>query len=230
MDQFGANEDVARRVQRLRTARGWSYRDLSEQTKLVGNRIAPSALQRLEKGAAPGKPRPRLAVDDLVTLCRVFDRTPDDLLTPIPLVDREHGKAIVSQMTSAIDDLHEAATSILDGFREVASLTTSDDEDERELADFVWNQLESWATPERQRNAHPAVRRLASEALKELASAGARSARDRYEAELAQWIERRDAPEPEVPPKLADDMILYLQGVMAGLEAYETTHPVMKGW
>lgn len=44
-----------RTIRRLRKAYGWSLRDLSARTEQHGSRVAPSTINRIERGNRPGR-------------------------------------------------------------------------------------------------------------------------------------------------------------------------------
>ncbi len=140
MDTYGSNEELGERLEALRHSAGWTYRELSAETERVGNRIAPSALQRIEKGAAPGKPRPKVAVDDLLTLCRVYGRTPNDMLTPLALVDQEHAQQVLAAIRQSRDELWRAADRLYLALGEVESVGSDGDRAEQ-LTEYLWNRI-----------------------------------------------------------------------------------------
>jgi transcriptional regulator with XRE-family HTH domain len=63
-------------VERLRQARGLSWRKLSAELEKTGTPIPPLGLSRMAKGQR------RVDVDELTGLAQALDVTPDDLLAP----------------------------------------------------------------------------------------------------------------------------------------------------
>lgn len=138
MDAWGSNDDVADRLRRERTRRGLSYRALAERMARAGCEIDPSALQRIEKGTAPGKPRPKIGVDELVALCRVFDLTPADMLSS---TDSEVDKLAFywrDRYRQAIRNLTTALVELVDFHRAFSKLAT--EEYSTEAAHFIATQ------------------------------------------------------------------------------------------
>lgn len=75
---------VAANVRRLRKARGWSLRALSEALAEVGRGLSQDAINKIENGAEEGTTRQirRVDTDDLVALAVVFGVSPAALLVP----------------------------------------------------------------------------------------------------------------------------------------------------
>ena len=75
---------VAANVRRLRKARGWSLRALSEALARVGRGLSQDAINKIENGAEEGTTRQirRVDTDDLVALAVVFGVSPAALLVP----------------------------------------------------------------------------------------------------------------------------------------------------
>jgi transcriptional regulator with XRE-family HTH domain len=71
-------------VKRLRKARGWSLRTLSEALAEVGRGLSQDAINKIENGAEEGTARQirRVDVDDMVALAIVFGVSPAALLVP----------------------------------------------------------------------------------------------------------------------------------------------------
>ncbi|NUP15467.1 MAG: helix-turn-helix transcriptional regulator [Streptomyces sp.] len=72
---------VAQNVTRLRQARGWHLRDLSDRTARAGKRVGISSLSRIENARDGHKPHTAVSVDDLVALAAAFEVPVDQLLT-----------------------------------------------------------------------------------------------------------------------------------------------------
>lgn len=109
MDLLGGNDDVADRIRTERERRGWTYRELAEQMAREGCVIAASTLQRIEKGSGPGRPRPKIGVEELVAACRVFEISPDELLTPIELVNQARAQRLIDDISSAVQGIWTSA-------------------------------------------------------------------------------------------------------------------------
>ena len=73
---------VGARIHALRTARGWSLRELERQAKEIGKPIGYLTVGRMERNRDPERPVVAVIVDDLVTLAAVFGLRPEQLLTP----------------------------------------------------------------------------------------------------------------------------------------------------
>ncbi|MFC4611166.1 helix-turn-helix domain-containing protein [Streptomyces maoxianensis] len=75
---------VAANVRRLRKARGWSLRSLSEALAKAGRGLSQDAINKIENGADEDTKRQirRVDTDDLVALAVVFGVSPAALLVP----------------------------------------------------------------------------------------------------------------------------------------------------
>ncbi|MFJ5638562.1 helix-turn-helix domain-containing protein [Streptomyces sp. NPDC093223] len=75
---------VAVNVKRLRKARGWSLRALSEALTAAGRGLSQDAINKIENGAEEGTAKQirRVDVDDLMALAVVFEVNPSALLLP----------------------------------------------------------------------------------------------------------------------------------------------------
>jgi transcriptional regulator with XRE-family HTH domain len=72
---------VGAHIHTLRTARGWSLREVSRLTEAAGKPIGYNTISRLENNRDPDQPAVAVIVDDLVTLAAVFGLRPEQLLT-----------------------------------------------------------------------------------------------------------------------------------------------------
>jgi len=72
---------VGAHIHALRTARGWSLREVARQTHVAGKPIGYTTIQRIERGRDPQEPAVAAIVDDLVALATVFGLRPEQLLT-----------------------------------------------------------------------------------------------------------------------------------------------------
>jgi transcriptional regulator with XRE-family HTH domain len=73
---------VGARIHALRTARGWSLREVGRQTELAGKPVGYLTIGRIERNRDPARPAAAVIVDDLVALAAVFGVRPEQLLTP----------------------------------------------------------------------------------------------------------------------------------------------------
>lgn len=144
--EIGSTEDLAKRVQREREARGLTYRGLADAMRDQGCSIQASALQRLESGYpnAPAK-RPKVGVDELAALCRVFGTTPGDLLTPIELVGQMQAQRLIERTVEAVQALWGSASSLYEVARELGELVAT--EDGQDVAEYMMNRLGRTAMP-----------------------------------------------------------------------------------
>jgi transcriptional regulator with XRE-family HTH domain len=76
-----ASRIVGAHVHNLRTARGWSQRELERQTKAAGKPVGYLTVGRIERNRDPERPAVAVIVDDLVALATVFGLKPEQLLT-----------------------------------------------------------------------------------------------------------------------------------------------------
>lgn len=75
---------AARKIRALRSARGWSVRELAERCRQVGLPLTENALENIERGRLGTARRGRdLTVDEVLQLAQVFDVPP--LLLVVPL-------------------------------------------------------------------------------------------------------------------------------------------------
>lgn len=72
---------VGAHIHALRTARGWSLREVARQTEAAGKPIGYTTISRIERNRDPNEPAVAVIVDDLVTLAAVFGLRPEQLLT-----------------------------------------------------------------------------------------------------------------------------------------------------
>ena len=73
---------VGAHIHQLRTARGWSLREIARQAEVLGKAIGYSTIGRIERGRHPDQPAVGVIVDDLVALAAVFGVRPEQLLIP----------------------------------------------------------------------------------------------------------------------------------------------------
>ena len=136
---IGTTEDVAQRVERERLRRGLSYRALAEAMAEHGCPIQPSALQRLECGYSGSDKRPKLGTDELAALCRVFEISPDDMLTPIEMVGQVHALRLLDTLSTATRDIWILGQALWEAVCDLRNLTET--ESGREVAEYVRNML-----------------------------------------------------------------------------------------
>lgn len=72
---------VGAHIHALRTARGWSLRELGRQTERAGKPVGYTTIGRIERGRDPQEPAVAVIVDDLIALAAVFGLRPEQLLT-----------------------------------------------------------------------------------------------------------------------------------------------------
>lgn len=72
---------VGAHIHALRTARGWSLREVARQAGTEGKAIGFATIGRIERNRDPAQPAVAVIVDDLVTLAAVFGVQPQQLLT-----------------------------------------------------------------------------------------------------------------------------------------------------
>jgi transcriptional regulator with XRE-family HTH domain len=72
---------VGTHIHTLRTARGWTLREVGRLTEAAGKPIGYSTIGRIESNRDPNHPAVAVIVDDLVTLAAVFGLRPEQLLT-----------------------------------------------------------------------------------------------------------------------------------------------------
>lgn len=72
---------VGAHIHALRTARGWTLREVARQAEAAGKAIGYTTIGRLENNRDPARPAVAVIVDDLVTLAAVFGLRPEQLLT-----------------------------------------------------------------------------------------------------------------------------------------------------
>jgi transcriptional regulator with XRE-family HTH domain len=72
---------VGAHIHALRTARGWSLREVARQTEVAGKPIGYSTIGRIESNRHREQPAVGVIVDDLVALAAVFGVRPEQLLT-----------------------------------------------------------------------------------------------------------------------------------------------------
>ncbi|NUS83697.1 MAG: helix-turn-helix transcriptional regulator [Streptomyces sp.] len=77
-----ASRIVGAHIHTLRTARGWTLREVARQAEAAGKPIGYTTIGRLENNRHPDHPVVAVIVDDLVTLAAVFGIRPEQLLTP----------------------------------------------------------------------------------------------------------------------------------------------------
>ena len=164
MDNLGGAADVGLRLARLRGERDWTYRELEEATENAGNRVSASTLWRIENGDPP----PKISVNDLVTLCRVFDVTPDDILTLAAEIEWREVKRLSEEMTRAYEECLGAAQRLYMLGEELQTLKYKDGDRGAQIAEAVGYQF-TWPN---MAHIHPFVRDAMVDRLRQLRLAG----------------------------------------------------------
>lgn len=72
---------IGAHIHALRTARGWSQRQLARLTAEAGKPVGFSTVCRMERNRTPDHPAVAVIADDLVSLAAVFGVRPEQLLT-----------------------------------------------------------------------------------------------------------------------------------------------------
>lgn len=72
---------VGAHIHTLRTARGWSLREVARQSEATGKPVGYLTIGRIERNRDPNRPAVAVIVDDLVALATVFGLKPQQLLT-----------------------------------------------------------------------------------------------------------------------------------------------------
>jgi transcriptional regulator with XRE-family HTH domain len=101
---IGGEDNLARRIERERTARGWSYETLAKKMTDAGCSIQGSAIYKIEKADPPR----RITVDELMALATVFGKSIENLLTPIEALDQARAKQLLVDLDEADKDLSMA--------------------------------------------------------------------------------------------------------------------------
>jgi transcriptional regulator with XRE-family HTH domain len=73
---------VGAHIHALRTARGWSLREVARQAEIAGKAIGYSTIGRIERNRNRNEPAVAVIVDDLIALAAVFGLRPEQLLIP----------------------------------------------------------------------------------------------------------------------------------------------------
>ena len=120
----GGEDNLARRIERERTARGLSYEALAKLLTEAGCTIQGSAIYKIEKT----KPPRRITVDELIALAQVLETSIEDLLTPIEVLEKERAQEVLKDLDKADGELLAAMGRFLTAYRELRSLAASDPE------------------------------------------------------------------------------------------------------
>jgi transcriptional regulator with XRE-family HTH domain len=117
---IGGETNLARRIERERRARGWSYDTLAKAMTEHGCPLTASALFKIEKSDPPRK----ISVDELVALAMVFDTTIDDLLTPLEMLDDQRATQLARELDKTDRTLAETVGEVIGLWREMFALGT----------------------------------------------------------------------------------------------------------
>lgn len=107
--------NLARRIQRERNLRGWSYETLASKMTEAGCPIQGSAIYKVEKG---GEKRRRVTVDELIALAQVFDVTVENLLTPVEVLRTQRGQEVLKEIEAGEEKLHDAVVMLVNAWTE----------------------------------------------------------------------------------------------------------------
>ena len=121
---IGGEANLARRIERERTARGLSYEALAKQLTAVGCSMSGSAIYKIERAEPPR----RITVDELIALAQVFDTTVDDLLIPVEVLEREYAQELLKDLDQADAGMLEAIAPVLQSYSELFYLAAADPE------------------------------------------------------------------------------------------------------
>jgi transcriptional regulator with XRE-family HTH domain len=128
---IGGETNLARRIEKERTKRGWSYETLAKMLTAAGCSIQGSGIYKIEKADPPR----RITVDELLALAQVFDTTVEDLLTPIEVLERERAQELLKDLQQHDGELLRTIRRFFDAHSELLDLAAHD----RELFDYVQN-------------------------------------------------------------------------------------------
>ncbi|MEP9380828.1 helix-turn-helix transcriptional regulator [Nocardioides sp. KR10-350] len=130
--------NLARRVERERKARGWSYETLAKEMTDVGCTISKAALYSIENG----KPPRRITVDELTGFAEIFtDGDVAEMLKPPELVDQDRAHELVTNLLRCIDAFGHLASETFTALLAFYDLVYENSE----LAEYVGHQLDSRA-------------------------------------------------------------------------------------
>lgn len=128
--------NLARRIERERTARGWSYEALAAQMRAAGCEITKAALYSIERG----KPPRRITVDELMAFAEVFaDGDVAELLIPIELLEKRVAQQLIDKLAASVRLERQA---IMDSFGALVAINVQTF-GEREIYDYVWNRVQA---------------------------------------------------------------------------------------
>lgn len=101
LELVGDEANLAVRVRRERTARGWSLAEMARRMDLDPP-MPHTAVYRIENGTRT------IRVDELIAFTRAFGLQVADLLTPVDLVGQAEAEEIAKAMWGAMRDVHSA--------------------------------------------------------------------------------------------------------------------------
>lgn len=126
---IGGEANLADRIERELAGRGWSPADLADKLSAVGCPIQTSAIYKIVKGDPPR----RITVDELLGLATVFETTPEDLLTPVELLDKQRAQELLKRLDESDKAMFTAISTSLSGYVELLTMSIED----RDLFDYV---------------------------------------------------------------------------------------------
>lgn len=119
-----AEQHVADRIRRELRSRGWSPAELASRMTKAGCHIQTSAIYKILNGDPPRT----IGVDELVTLARIFESTPEDMLVPPDILDHERARSVINGLEPAGRMVLEGAEQLIGLWREIADLGAGDEE------------------------------------------------------------------------------------------------------
>ena len=131
IDERG-EKNLARRIEQLRRARGWSYERLATEMRAAGCEITKAALYSIERSGR------RITVNELMAFADLFTAGDvAELLKPMELVDQERAHGLIEAVGDYYKTVGEVATKAFESLVALYELAYED----QELAEYVANHL-----------------------------------------------------------------------------------------
>jgi len=109
---IGGEDNLAERIRREMTTRGWSYARLANAMKSAGCDINPASLQK-SLAPKPGTSPRAIRVDEMIALAAVFQVSMTNLLTGVNLLDQDDVREALDDMDKADDLIGQAVQLML---------------------------------------------------------------------------------------------------------------------